>query len=88
VIKVATYWTKGSCSREIIFSVNDDDVLTDVKFLGGCSGNQQAVARLTIGKKTQDIITLLQGIKCRNGTSCPDQLSQALTEYNKKKAAK
>lgn len=74
------YRTRGTCSREIIFSV-EDNKLTDVKFIGGCSGNLQALARLTIGKDIDEIIATLKGIKCKNDTSCPDQLSRALTEY-------
>ena len=32
------YKTKGTCSREISFDVVDNKV-TNVRFLGGCSGN-------------------------------------------------
>lgn len=85
---MATYRTKGSCSREIIFSVNEENELTDLKFLGGCSGNLQAMAKLLHGKKIDDIIMTLKGIQCRNNTSCPDQLAIALTEYLEKKSLK
>lgn len=78
---MAVYRTRGTCSREIIFSVDKDNKLTDIKFLGGCSGNLQAVAKLIIGKDINDIVSQLKGIQCRNGTSCPDQLSLALEEY-------
>ena len=81
---MATYRTKGSCSREIIFSVNSDNIVSDVKFLGGCSGNLQAISKLINGKAVEEVVPLLQGIQCRNGTSCPDQLALALTEYIKK----
>ena len=82
---MAIYRTRGSCSREIFFSVNNDDVLTELKFLGGCSGNLQAVSRLVVGKKIDEIISTLKGIQCRNGTSCPDQLATALKDYKEKK---
>ena len=82
---MAIYRTRGSCSREIIFSVNGDDVLTELKFLGGCSGNLQAVSRLVVGKKIDEVISSLKGIQCRNGTSCPDQLAAALEEYREKR---
>ena len=81
---MATYRTRGSCSREIIFNVNGDNVLTELKFLGGCSGNLQAVSRLLVGKNIDEIIPTLKGIQCRNGTSCPDQLALALTDYKEK----
>lgn len=77
------YRTKGTCSREILFSV-EDNKLTDLKFIGGCSGNLQAIQRLCIGKSIDEIIPILSGIKCRNDTSCPDQLAKALTEYKSK----
>ena len=47
-------------------------------FVGGCTGNTQGVARLVVGRKVKDVIAMLKGIQCRNGTSCPDQLAQAL----------
>lgn len=76
-----TYRTQGSCSREIIFQVNDKNELTDVKFLGGCSGNLQGIAKLVKGKDIDYIIETLKGIRCKNGTSCPDQLAKALISY-------
>lgn len=74
------YRTKGTCSREILFSV-EDNKLKDVKFIGGCSGNLQALARLTVGRDLDEIIPIIKGIKCKNDTSCPDQLAKALLEY-------
>jgi uncharacterized protein (TIGR03905 family) len=82
---MAIYRTRGSCSREIIFSVNENHELTSLKFLGGCSGNHQALTRLLIGKDINYIIGQLKGIRCRNNTSCPDQLSQALERYLEEK---
>lgn len=78
---MATYRTRGTCSREIIFSVDEDNKLNDLKFLGGCSGNTQALAKLLKGRDIREIVIMFKGIQCRNGTSCPDQLALALTEY-------
>jgi uncharacterized protein (TIGR03905 family) len=78
---MAIYRTKGTCSREIVFSVDKDNRLTDLKFLGGCSGNLQALSRILKGRNIHEIIPQIKGIQCRNGTSCPDQLAAALTEY-------
>ena len=72
--------TSGVCSRSIEFEV-DGDTVTNVKFNGGCPGNTQGVAKLAIGRKIDDLIELLEGTQCRNGTSCPDQLARALKEY-------
>ena len=79
-----TYSTTGTCSRQIVFDVNDDDnTLHNVKFIGGCSGNLQGIGRLVEGKNLDEVETLLAGIRCRSNTSCPDQLSRAITAYKK-----
>ena len=43
-----TYTTSGTCSRKIDIEI-EDGIVTDVKFLGGCSGNTQGVAGLARG---------------------------------------
>lgn len=79
------YYTSGTCSRQIIFEVDQDNNIHGVKFIGGCSGNLQGVGRLVEGKNINDLEVLLAGIKCRNNTSCPDQLSKAIAAYKKTK---
>ena len=81
-----TYSTKGTCSRQILFDVDDQQRLHGVRFIGGCGGNLQGISRLVDGKTLDEVETLLLGIKCRNNTSCPDQLSKAITEYKRVKA--
>ena len=76
-----TYMTKGTCSRQILSDVTEDMKLKNVKFIGGCSGNLQAVARLVENKDIDEVISLLKGIKCRSNTSCGDQLALALEDY-------
>lgn len=76
-----TYFTSGTCSRQIIFEVDEDNKLRGVKFIGGCSGNLQGVAKLVEGKDIDEVAATLAGIKCRNNTSCPDQLSKAIAKY-------
>ena len=71
------YKTQGTCSQQILIDVNDDDVIENVQFIGGCTGNTQGVARLVKGMKVDEVISRLKGIQCRAGTSCPDQLSRA-----------
>ncbi|MEG1581814.1 MAG: TIGR03905 family TSCPD domain-containing protein [Clostridia bacterium] len=75
--------TKGTCARQIVFEV-ENNVLTDLRFIGGCSGNLQGISRLVKGMKLDDIIAKVENIQCRNGTSCPDQLAKALKEYKAK----
>ena len=79
-----TYITKGTCSRQILFNLTADNRVTDVKFIGGCSGNLQGISKLVDGKNIDEVISTLSGIKCRSNTSCPDQLATALTEYKQK----
>lgn len=76
-----TYSTKGSCSRQILFDVDADNKIHNLRFIGGCSGNLQGIAKLVEGKDIDEIETMLLGIKCRNNTSCPDQLSKAISQY-------
>ena len=81
-----TYSTVGTCSRQIIFDVDEQNTLRNVRFIGGCGGNLQGISRLVEGKTIDEVESLLVGIECRNGTSCPDQLSKAITEYKRVKA--
>lgn len=75
-----SYYPKAVCSRQILFDVKDN-IVTEVKFIGGCSGNTQGIARLIQGMDIDEAIKRLKGIQCRNNTSCPDQLAKALEEY-------
>lgn len=73
-----TYQTKGVCSRKIQFDIQDGKVC-HIKFIGGCHGNTQGVAKLAEGMDAQEVIAKLEGINCNGrGTSCPDQLARAL----------
>ena len=75
-----TYKTRGTCSREISFEINDV-VVTNVSFYGGCNGNLQGIAKLVEGMKIEEVIEKLKGINCNGkGTSCPDQLANALLQ--------
>lgn len=75
------YKTSGVCSQLIEFDVVDDKV-TNVKFVGGCSGNTQGVAALVEGMNINEAIKRMEGIKCGfKPTSCPDQFSKALKQY-------
>lgn len=79
-----SYRTSGNtCSKQILFEVDENGILTDLKFLGGCAGGLQAISRFSIGKPIDEIIKICKGIQCKNGTSCPDQLAEALIAYKK-----
>ena len=75
----------GTCSSRVLFDIHDG-IVTDCSFEGGCRGNLQGVSQLVKGRKVDDVIEVLKGIQCRNGTSCPDQLANALIEWKKEHA--
>jgi len=73
-----SYKPKGVCAKEIEITL-EDNLVKEVKFIGGCPGNATGVANLVAGREITDVIERLQGIPCRQReTSCPDQLAQAL----------
>ena len=78
--KTVDYKTHGTCSRMIHVEI-EDGIVRDVKFTGGCNGNTQGVAALIAGMNVDEAISRLKGIDCNGrGTSCPDQLAQALEQ--------
>ena len=77
------YYTKGVCAKSILLDI-DGDILKNVVFEGGCSGNLIGIKHLIEGKNIDEIIEMLEDIPCKNrGTSCPDQLAKALKIYRK-----
>lgn len=78
------YKTKGTCSTDITFDIEDNKV-HNVHFTGGCNGNLKAVASLVEGLPVDEVISRLEGIKCGfKSTSCGDQLAHALIEVSQK----
>ena len=77
------YKTKNTCSQLIRFDL-EDDVVTNIEFLGGCNGNLKAISKLLEGATVEDIEEKLLGNTCgRRPTSCTDQLAKAVREaYN------
>lgn len=73
-----SYTPTGVCSVQIDFEIEDNKV-KNIKFTRGCDGNTQGVAKLAEGMDVDEVIKCLKGTDCRGrGTSCPDQLAQAL----------
>ena len=71
----------GVCCREMVFELDDNNVIVDVDFIGGCPGNLIGIKQLVIGQQADDVANRLQNITCGvKSTSCPDQLSKALRE--------
>ena len=74
-----TYTPRGVCSRRMVVELSDSGVIENVRIDGGCNGNLQGISRLVQGMKAEEAIERMEGISCGGkGTSCPDQLAQAL----------
>lgn len=72
------YKTSGVCAQKIHLEL-DGDIIKEVEFVGGCSGNTKGIASLVRGMKAEDAIERMEGITCGfKPTSCPDQLAKAL----------
>lgn len=73
--------TTGVCAKSITFDLNENNVVTNIEFEGGCNGNLKGVSALADGKTADELITKLKGITCgKRPTSCPDQLATAISE--------
>ena len=75
-----TYKCKGTCSTSIDLEI-ENGVIPACRINNGCRGNTQGVAKLAIGRPADEVAAMLEGIQCRGGTSCPDQLSKAIRAY-------
>jgi uncharacterized protein (TIGR03905 family) len=59
----------------------DGEIITNVKFYGGCAGNTMGIQKIVKGMNARDVIKKFRGIPCGNRrTSCPDQLAIALQQ--------
>ena len=75
---VIDYTPVGVCSTHMTIEV-EDGIVQSFKVDGGCHGNLQGIAALVKGMKVENVISRLEGIRCRSkATSCPDQLAKAL----------
>lgn len=80
------YNPSGVCSTEMIFDIDENNVIKDLKVIGGCNGNLKGISSLIKGMIIDDVIGRLSNIKCGyKDTSCPDQIARALKEYKNNK---
>ena len=79
-----TIHPEGVCSSRIFLRL-EEGVLRGVRFVDGCDGNAQGIARLLEGKPAAEAVRLLKGVKCSGAadpdTSCPDQLARGLQQF-------
>ncbi len=70
--------TQMVCAREIEFDL-DGDVVSNIRFIGGCNGNLKAISKLVDGWTVEKIESYLLGNTCgMKPTSCADQLAKAV----------
>ena len=83
------YQTHGTCSKQIEIETtveNGREIISNVKFTGGCHGNLQGLNALVKGLTPEEVVSRLEGIRCKDKpTSCPDQLARALKEMQQER---
>ena len=50
-----SYKPKGVCSRMINIDVDDNNIITNLEFVGGCDGNTHGIMALVKGMKVDDV---------------------------------
>lgn len=75
------YKTTGTCSQSIQLRIDEEGKIESCAFERGCNGNLQGICRLVQGQDAREVADTLRGVDCRNGTSCPDQLAQAILAH-------
>lgn len=57
----------------------ENDIITNIQFVGGCPGNLKMISKILNGWKAEDIIKMCKGNLCgMRTTSCSDQLASAI----------
>lgn len=75
---IYNYLTENTCSQIISFDLTGN-IVTNIKYMGGCDGNLQSIERILDGWAVEDIESKLGDIKCgRRQTSCSGQLAIAV----------
>lgn len=81
--KRVVYTPVGEVCSNLMIVDAVGDVISQVQIVGGCHGNGQGICALLKGMSVGEAIRRMEGIDCRGrGTSCPDQLAQALKKYS------
>ena len=57
------YLTENTCSQIISFDLKGN-IVTNIKYMGGCDGNLQSMERILDGWTVEDIESKLGDIKC------------------------
>ena len=57
-----TFKPSGVCCREMSFEVDDNNIITDIDFIGGCPGNLLGLKSLVIGQNAHDVANKLKKV--------------------------
>ena len=75
---------KGVCIAEIAFDIDENAIVSNISFLGGCDGNLNVLSKVFDGKSVSEIIKVGRYNTCdRKPTSCMDQFAIAVEEAAK-----
>ena len=73
------YRMQGTCARSVSFDIDENGLLHNIEFVGGCNGNLKAISKLCEGKSAAEVADILEGNTCGyKNTSCADQLSKGI----------
>ena len=82
-MKEIDFTPRGICARNIKITLDDENRVQELRFVGGCDGNHKGLNALMKGMKAEEAIERLSGITCGfRPTSCPDQVAVALRQAN------
>lgn len=71
--------TSNVCAKRISFDIDENGLIRNVSFTGGCPGNLLAISKLVEGRPATEVASILEGNKCGpRQTSCADQFAQAI----------
>jgi uncharacterized protein (TIGR03905 family) len=74
----------GVCCQKIEFDLTEEKTIQNLKFIGGCRGNLNAISALLENVNIEYIIKKLKNNPCGSKkTSCTDQLAIVLEEIQK-----
>ena len=81
--RVYKYAPQNVCSYGMIVKYDDQThIINKIQIIGGCGGNTQGVSRLAEGRTIEEVVPLIENIRCPGSrtkdTSCPAQLAIAL----------
>ena len=74
-----TFKPQGVCCQHMTLEVDDNNIIKEAVFEGGCNGNLTGISKLIIGENALTVADKLKNTTCGNkDTSCPDQLATAI----------